>query len=486
MNINRLYENYGTYIVEQGVISKQIDSRLIQYLEEDDIRQKLTDLTNKLEDGKDLKGVFTNSNFKIINKTDTLAYEISKKDTSNHKITVYIKNIEQTSSKIDYSTGAYMLHSAISGPGTDELAVAAIGTALSKISFEDGQDSSEYFDILDKEYLSKYNESLIDAIEGDFSGNAEVVALSIFRRKIADSKLRGIDIENILIDIGLTISTFNPGTAVALKAGRIATNVGRSASKVVRPITSGIKGMISRLPGFSKLTPAVKASAISKNVKVGDTITHITRTGKNAGKPAQYTVKEVTKDGVVLTGGSVGKGSFSVPFDDFVKGSSPKLANSILNSVNGLTNNKALLTLTGKKLSEMGESDSNSANFFEVMGWYSTVSANPESFIAAVGGEEMSSLAQRMHDLSDGITTMGDELSMALIVTSLRPDMVKKLNDEYQKISTDGKTMLQDLEYETAYFGAFDSDVTELITTYVKGMLGSDASVTSMYSKLKK
>ena len=38
---------------------------------------------------------------------------------------------------------------------------------------------------------------------------------------------------------------------------------------------------------------------------------------------------------------------------------------------------------------------------------------------------------------------------------------------------------------ESSYFGMIDSDLTTLISTYVKGILNQDAAVNSMYSKLK-
>lgn len=480
MDINKIYNNYGTYIVEQGVIAKDINSRLLQYLEDDDIRQKITDLTNELKDGNTSSGTLTNQQFKFIDKKDTLAYEIDKKNPDDHKVTVYIKNIEQTSTKIDFNAAAYLVHQAVDGMGTDEETIAAVGTALSKISYEDGQDSSKYFDMLDEKYTGAYGESLTDAIEGDLSGNAEVIALSIYRRKIEDSVLRGIDIENVIADLGLTISTFGGWGAVA-KAARLGGTAGK-VSKALKPVTTGIKGMISRLPGFSKLSSAAKLGKVSNSYKVGQTVTYTS--GK--GNTANCVIKSIGSDGVTMTGkfgGSKNPITFTKNFDDFVKGLPPKEANKVLSGIN---NNKALLTLTGKKLAEAGADNANTTNFAEIMGWYSTVTANPEKFTETIQGEEMSSLARRMHDLSNGVTTMGDELSMALIVTSLRPDAVKKLNAEYAKLSTNGKTMLQDLESETAYFGVIDTDATTLIRIYVKGMLGGDPKVNSTYSKLKK
>lgn len=487
MDIRKIYENYGSYLVEQEVISKDLNDRLVQYLEVDDIISAVVKATNDTPEGEKNTVKLDRNDYKFIQKGDSLSLEIDKTNSDDYKVVATVTNLDKTSSNINFNSASYFIHKAIDGVGTDETLVAAVATALTKISYEDGIDGKEYFDQLDDEYTGRYGESLTDAIEGDFSGNAEVLALNMFKREIEDSALRGIDIENILVDIGLSIGTFGAGGVigkVAKTTGTASRGMARVAARGAKPITKGIKGMISRLPGFSKLSKAKKLSAIKSNVKVGEQIIHTTKRGKNAGTANKYTVKALTEDGIVLTGGPMGKGSFTVKLTEFVEGSTPKLANKILNS-SKVESNLALAGLAGKKLAEV-KSPNAAENFAEIMGWYSTVTADPESFINTIRGEEMSSLAQRMHDLADGVTTMGDELSMALIVTSLRPDDVKKLNDEYAKLSTDGNTMLDDLQYESSYFGSIDSDVTDLITVYVKGILGNEPQVNSIYSKIKK
>ena len=491
MNIQKLYENYGTYLVEQkGVISKDLDGRLFQYLEVDEIRQIITDATNDTEEGKKAEGEITKDSASFIKKDDIVKFEIDKTDMSNIKVTAFVYNPEASSTKIDFETAAYFINDAIDGIGTDEDQVAQVGTAMALLSLKDGADTGEYFDKLDQEYESKYGESLTDAIEGDFEGNGEAVALNIFRRKIEKNDMRGLDIQNILFDIGLTAATFGAGTA-ALKGLTTVPRIANYASKV-KNVAKGFKElpkMIGRLKGFKKLSKTSKLRAFNKSHKVGDTLTWTSA----ANNTAKVTIKEITKTGVKFEG-QFGKQAgkqmsrFTKNFDEFIAGLPPKKANKILNFAK-VPINVPLATLAAKKTAEAASASaevSGFATFTEVMGWYSTAAADPESFIQSIQGEEMKSLAMRMKDLSSGITNMGDELSMALIVTSLRPDAVKKLNSEYEKISNDGNSMLQDLEYESSYFGTIDSDVTTLISIYVKGVLGQDAKVMEMYNKLKK
>jgi len=490
MNIGKIYENYGSYLVEQGTISDDLDARLVQYLEVDEIRKAVTDLVNSTKDGDSDNTEMTKKDNKFIQEGDILQIEVDKTDKDDPKVTASIKNIEKTSSNIDFNTASYFVHKAISGIGTDEELVAAVGTAISKLSYEDGLDGSEYFDKLADAYTSKYGETLTDALEGDFSGNAEVVALSIYRREIEESVMRGIDIENIIADIGLSIGTLGAGHIFkgAKTIGTASKNIAKATAKGAKPLTKGIKGMVSRLPGFKSLNKAKKLSAIKSNVKVGDTVSSVTKKGVNAGKSQKYVIKEINDKGIV--GNLVDKSGKVNPlpirknFGEFVSEVNPKLANKILTSA-GVEPNLALAGLAGKKLAEVNGT-SNTENFAEIMGWYSTVTADPEAFMDTIRGEEMSSLAQRMHDLSDGVTTMGDELSMALIVTSLSPGNIKKLNDEYAKLSTDDNTMLDDLQYESSYFGSIDSDVTDLISIYVKGFLGNEPQVNNIYNKIKK
>ena len=79
MDIKKLYESYGTYVVEQkGVISKDVSARLLQYLEVDEIRQMVTDAVNDTEDGKKQNGEITNQDAKFINGDDILKFRESE------------------------------------------------------------------------------------------------------------------------------------------------------------------------------------------------------------------------------------------------------------------------------------------------------------------------------------------------------------------------------------------------------------------------
>ena len=485
MDIKKLYESYGTYVVEQrGVISKDVSARLLQYLDVDEIRQIVTDATNDTEDGEKQNGEITKKEAKFINGDDILKFEIDKTNMSDIKITAFVYNPEKTSVRIDFETAAFFLNDAIDGVGTDEDLVARVGTAMALLSDEDGADTGEYFNKLDQQYISTYGESITDAITGDFEGNAEALALNIFRREIEKSTMRGTNMTSIIADIGLTIGTFG-GYSAAYKSARLA-GVASKLTKL-KPLGTGIKAMVQRLPGFGKLTKASKAAAIGKNVKVGQTVPHVVgKSGTFAGTPIKCEVMFI-KNGKItlkplekLPNGKLAP-TFTKNLSSFVKGSSPKLANKILTSAK-LPPNAALAALTAKKVNDIGAG----ATFTEVMGWYDTVTADPESFIQSIEGQGLKGLAMKMKNLADGITSRGDELAMALIVTSLKPSAVKKLNSEYEKISTDGSSMLKDLEYESSYFGMIDTDLTDLISIYVKGVLKQDAEVTNMYNKLNK
>jgi hypothetical protein len=417
MDIKKLYESYGTYVVEQkGVISKDVSARLLQYLEVDEIRQMVTDLVNDTEDGEKQNGEITKQDAKFINGDDVLKFEIDKTDMSDIKVTSFVYNPEASSVRIDFETAAFFLHDAIDGVGTDEDLVAQVGTAMALLSDEDGADTGEYFNKLDQQYISTYGESITDAINGDFKGNAEALALNIFRRNIEESTARGTDLAMILIDTGMMIGSFG-GYSAAARGMRLSASAGKAVTKF-KSLGTGIKAMVSGLPGFSKLTKAAKAAAIGKNVKVGQTVSHsITKAGVNAGKSIKCEIMYIKNGKVGLkplekVAGKNGKlvlpPTFSKNLTSFVKGSPPKLANKILTAAK-VPRNAALAALAAKKLSDIGPG----ATFTEMMGWYSSLTTDPETFIQSIEGQGLKSLAMKMHNLADGITRTGDELAIA-------------------------------------------------------------------------
>lgn len=469
----RLYanlRNYGNYIVESAaVLSDQLDPRLKQYLEEDIFIEKLVEDFKKATDGQTIELSLNKSDYGI-KEEDNIWVKIDKSDVKSPKFFMWIMNEEFMYGGIDFDLAATILYEAgnegsaigyignalgslvgLGDPGdsgTDEATVVAVCGAMAAIAAEKGLDPKLYYDKLAEAFNNKHG-SLVDFLETEFSGRAESAALAAFRQPVDSSVARGLNMGQILFDIGLTLLTFGEGTLITktLQASARGVEGALAATKVGRGILragKGIGGVLARIPGWSKLAGASKATYLGQTIKIGEQIQYVTRTGKNIGRVSTVTVEAIDAAGVTL---KTAKGTiFNVPHGaDFLLGINPGLANKILDS--------AAIPVTALALSKVDdvvgasavdyEGEEANSNWLgkgaEIMGWYDTLTADPNYFMSSLQGQDAVSLAQAILDLKKGSgffgnTTDQEELAMALIIISLTPEGAKQVKAEYAKI----------------------------------------------------
>ena len=264
----------------------------------------------------------------------------------------------------------------------------------------------------------------------------------------------------ILFDLGLTIATLGGGTAIGtsirggaagVKGAMASTRVGSKALTVGSKVLTGVKGVLSRLPGWSKLAGSVRATYLGKVIKVGDTIPYraVGKTAVTKGKPTMCKILNITDEGVTMTGtfNKVKVPPFTANHADFIVNINPSLANKILDAANlsATTTGVALAGMKAKEMAdfsrdEIGQGDTPwLGTAAEFMGWYDTLKADPSSYVESLQDQDAATLAEEILNLKKGTgivgnTTDKEELAMALIITSLTPDSAKKVAAEYNKI----------------------------------------------------
>lgn len=470
-NLNDIYRNYGSRIVEQAAtLSADADARLKQYLEDDELIEYLASELSGLEAGADVELEINNADYGIAPE-DKIYARLNTLDDGKTNFTMWIMNDEVLYGGIDFNATATLLYQAgnegsavgyvgnllgalvgVGDPGdsgTDEETVVSVAGAMAAIAAERGVDPELYYKKLTEVFNAKYG-SLADFLETEFSGAAESVALSTFRQPISQSVWRGLNMGSILLDLGLTIATLGGGTAVgaSIKGGAAGARGAIAATRVGSKVLTGVKGVLSRLPGWSKLAGSVRATYLGKSIKVGETINYVTKTTKNAGKANPTKVLEIMENGVKLQQ-TVGKNAitFTASHSDFVLGLDPGLANKVLDAAN-LSATQTALALAGKKASEIADFSQDEigqgdapwlGTAAEFMGWYDTLKADPSSYIESLQDQDAETLAEEILNLKKGTgifgnTTDKEELAMALIITSLTPDSAKKVAAEYNKI----------------------------------------------------
>lgn len=473
-NLNDIYKNYGTMIAEQSaVLSNEANPRLKQYLEDDTFVEYLTTVFSTLEEGEDYE-INTSTGDYGIREGDKIYVRLEPGDGKNPHYTMWIMNDEELFGGIDFNTAATLLYQAgqeggvigyvgnflgslvgagdAGDAGTDEETVVAVAGAMAAIAAEKNVDPKLYYDKLTSAFNSKYG-SMVDFLETEFSGRAETAALATFRQPVESSVTRGMNLGTILLDIGLTVVTFGGGTAVRTALGGAgaaikATRAGSAVVKVGSKVLTGVKGVVSRIPGWSKLAGATRATYLGKEIKVGQEIMYVTRTGKNAGAARATKVLNIAEDGVQMQGanGVIFKASHA----DFLLSVDPGLANKILNAAN-ITATQAGVALATKKTADIvssgavdqGAEQSSSwlGTGAEIMGWYDTLAADPNAYLASLGNQDAVSLAETILNLKKGSgiwgnTTDQEELALALIVTALTPKGAKEVQKEYAKIDS--------------------------------------------------
>jgi hypothetical protein len=466
---------------ERGaVVSDDLRVRLKDYLDNEDFLEELSVKLAGLEDGE----TTDSSVLQIDTKEwgfigdDVLHIKADMSDPNSPKYEMYLTNAEFTFGDVDISLAAKILHQSTKDPvvggvigkvgnyigsifgqgdpgddGTDEEKLIGVAAALASIAKDKHLDPKIYFDALDKEYKGKYGESLEDILETEFSGRAEAIALNVFRRTISSSTSRGVNLGSILLDIGLTIATFGGSTAAqaSVKATSAATRLATKSKAIMNAtrlgrgvvsFTKGVGGVISRLPGFSKLAKSVQATHLGKEIKVGMEVSY-----KDGKTMSAHKVLGISEAGVQLQHLKGTKAIFTTASSDFLLSVSPGLANKVLTAAK-ITPTKAGMLLATKKAAEVGNNlgaETSAAGatgwgtFTEVMGWYDTLAADPQAYIDSVKLQGEAELAEAIYDLKEGTgfwgnTTNQEELAMALIITSMTSEAAVRVKEEYTKL----------------------------------------------------
>jgi len=453
---------------QTAVISKDYDERLKGYLDNEDFLEVLSDAFKGLEDGDKTTTTelaIDGKEFGILSD-DVIYIEVDKKDENAPKFTLYVVNDEYVFDGVNMAVAANLFKQSTKGDigvvgtglnylgslvglgdpgddGTDETMLIGVAAALGAIAAEKRLDPKVYFDAL----AGKVG-NISGMLETEFSGRAEATSLNLFRRPISDSWTRGISLGSILGDIALTVGTLGMGTVanatlkgaaaaakLGSKASKIAksTKVGRGVIKVGDKALTGVKGVVSRIPGWKKLAGSTKITHLGQHVKVGSTITL-----KGSKYPAKILKTSPTKGVFMKSTEGPGKNlpGFWTSTDDFLVQVDPGLANKILNSA-GVGSTAAAVALATKKAGDLG--DAPSMNVAEIIGWYDSTTADPSDYIAGVEEADIETLATMLVDLKAGTgffgnTTDTEELQIALIITSLSPEGAKEIDEEYKKL----------------------------------------------------
>lgn len=495
-------KGYGTYIVESvGKLSDIPDVRLKEYLEEDSFRLIVANALENSKDGDILEYDRDNSD-NVIVPGETLTFRIVKDDLQGLRAYGTLLNPEKLISGIDFGIAAKLFNDAITyWSGTDNDAVAIIGSALSSIASRAGSSPTPIFNEFDKEVRNTDSDgdSLSELIDGDFDGDSEVIAMNIFKREIESSVWRGINLGQIIFDVGLTAVTFGAGTAAqaAIKGSTAglrvaslatkATTMGKSIAKL-----TGASKVVAMLPTFSRLSSIKKGAGIAKHLGKTKPFIYTTDAGKNL---SVLLVKGSNKYGkVIVKNAKSGKQLSAIDQVNFLKRIDPNVANKVLTgmkikidpTVAGLLINQAA-SAGAKASSSSSQAEGFLANSAEVMGWYDSLTADPAKYAAETSTYSARELALKIDKFADGgmfgFTSDQDELAIALIITSLTSDMAKKLDIEYTNIS--GKSMIETLRSE------LDGTVEDLVIPYWVGLIqgGDDELLTeinTMISRLKK
>jgi hypothetical protein len=483
MHSTEIYKKYYN-LNEQAVISDDMDERLKGYLNNEDLLEVLSGIFKGLEDGEETNSIelqLSNKEYGMLDG-DVLHVKVDRSNPKSPKFSMWVLNDAYIFDKVNIDLAAALLKQSTKGDlgivgsglnylgslvgigdpgddGTDEEKLIGVAAALGSIAADKMIDPKIYFDKLAKVYSNKFGESLNNMIETEFSGRAETVALNTFRQGIPSSTSRGVNLPSILGDIALTIATFGLGTAasasvktagaatrISSKLGKVAksTKVGRGIIKVGDKSLKGVNGVLSRIPGWRKLTKTSKLSHMGKEIKVGSELT------LKGNKFPSKVLKFSESKGVFMrhtAGPGKSLPGFWTKSDDFILQIEPGLANRILDGAK-LNATTAGFALAAKKSKDLGDAsgsvDTQSspgfvANAAEVMGWYDTLTADPSAYIADIDEHESDTLASMILDLKNGSgfwgnTTNQEELAMALIITSLSPSGAKAVMAEYDLI----------------------------------------------------
>jgi len=463
-------------LYEQGpaVISSDLQARLKGYLDNDTLLQSLAKELEKYSDGEyELGYLADKEEFGIIDG-DRLFVKVDKSNTEDLKFYMWILNDQYIFGDIDMELAAKLLSAAgvgtnfsergligaigsfVSGEGgdsgTDEESIAAISGAFAQIAAEKSLDPQIYYEKLGEIFQEKYGKSITTFLEEEFSGYAESVALNAYRQTIEPSVLRGINPWAILGDVALTLTgagLVSKAFGLGMKGGRAALGATKAAkiTKGGSTLTKAGKALakiVEKSVKFSKLSSKKKQLALAKaGIKKGAKIKW--KHGSKGMIP--HKVLSTNNGMVKLQALSGTKNTFTVGYGNVGQGAelitktAPSVAKTILDYT-GLNVALAAGAIIGKKGEEQAKGGTNTAEKgAEFLGYYDSQKADPSAFIENAKNQSASDIASMLLDLKNGSglfgnTTNQEEGSIALLVTGLIPEMVKKVSAAYKQLDS--------------------------------------------------
>lgn len=431
---SQFYRTYPNLITEQSaVVSDDLNTRLKQYLDNDELLTQLADILNQYESGEyEIDGI-DYEKFGLTQE-DKLFVKVDKTDKTNPKFFMWILNDEFLYGDVNLEVAAALLNAAGKGWGTDEEGFAAVAGALLQTADEKSVDPEIYFNKLDNTFKSKYGKSIASFIDEEFDGYAEVVGLNTFRRTIDASTLRGMNFWTIAGDIVLTLSGVGAIARGLTKGARVA---GAAAKTVKYTGTAGKAAQATGNAGklasmWNSASAATKLARLKTVYRAGTPIEYVSKTGK---------IIPATVSGY-KTGGTGAKMIIKTPtgaqFDVLISNLTTKNA-GLAGNISKMSMEKLVPIGAAAALGSRLDTAGGGEKFSEIMGWYDTLAADPRSFIETTKSQGAQDLASMLFEFKQGSgffgnTTNQEECAIALLITGLSPEMAKEVATEYKKL----------------------------------------------------
>lgn len=468
-NLPEWYSNYGSFMInEQNNVPPQLQDRLKEYLNNDSVLGELVKAANSLEH-------LGNINLELdpithgVDPGDTIIIEVHKLDTELNKswVMATIENEGMIIGDIDIDVAAGIINEAIAGLGTDEEAFSAVCAAIHKDAADRGVKADVIFKALSRRYNEMFDETLKDAIEGDYSGRAEVTSLIIAGQEVEPSFWRGFNPLAILGDVALlfipvvgwaglaakygitavkgtskTIGLTSRATKIAdrarnLKLAAKSSKAGQVASRgaVFNHIKKAVNAKWLRINSTSKIK-AIQKAGINKGSKIP-----WTSTVGNKGtaevveflpKTGMVNLKHTTKGGKVIFKES--------KLDTFLAQASVEHSTKVAKAAGIITRNQELLgkvAVIGGRAAERGGvpgGPSGLETAGEFMGYYDTATADPNAEYDSYKDQSAGELATGIRKSAKGWTSNSEELSISLMILALEKDGAVALASKWNQM----------------------------------------------------
>lgn len=491
------YNLHENYVAEQAMsISNDPKERIKNYLENEDLLEEIADYAANLDDDDEIHEIqLKDKNFDILSD-DKIFIQADLTNNKDPKFKLWIMNEKIMYGDVDFENAATLLYNAGKGIGTDEDTYVSVAGAIARLAFEKKIDPELLFKKLSESVSNIYGDSLSEWIEEEFSGRAETTALNVFRRKISKDVWRGIaaSLSTILSDVGLTVLTFGVGTAgaTAFKGTSVGTRAAKSGIKIAR----GVKGIehVNKSKLFSGITkiwrglsPAKKLRTIKAKFPVGSKMGYVTKGGKSI----PTTVVKYSDETASITLKGIETGStFNVPISNLVTKAN-QAGGMSLKSLSALNITGAFAAQKGAQLAQnydIPTSQADGLHVGELLGYYDTLAADPTKYLEDLKDQNAKLLANNLYSLKEGSglfgnTTNQEELAMALLITSLDPEICPKISKHYKKLDPSGTV-----------YGVIDDELEGDMGMFVKAWWtgctgeGDDfaAKISNIYTAIKK